>query len=164
LNDSAKVNAANNIASKSLNEIEILPHFSWGNNELLQEARNFSAFITINSDTSDTWALLMNVSRSSHAASTYAAFLTNGDRTIYINPVSSNKNGTDGRAMPAMGYEFSESGKPVAALQFYGGGMLGLNKNAVWIYNQLETKMKLLLAAASTAILQVKVDSMTEGL
>src|SRR4029079_11916417 len=82
-NDSAKVNAANNIASKSLNEIEILPHFSWGNNELLQEARNFSAFITINSDTSDTWALLMNVSRGSRAASTYAALLTNGDRTIY---------------------------------------------------------------------------------
>lgn len=162
-NDSAKVNAANNIETQSLHEIEILPHFSWGNNELQKESRIFSAFIDINSDTADTWALLMNISRGSNTASTYTAVLTNGDRTIVIDPASSNKNGTDSRAIPAMGYEFLENGKPVAALQFYGGGALGLNKNAIWIHTHLDSKMKLILAAATTAILQVKATSMVDG-
>ena len=155
-NDSAKVNAANNIVVQSLHEIEIFTHFSWGSNELLQESRNFSAFITINGDTSETWALFMNVTRGSNTEGNYEAFLTNGERKIFLSPASSNKNGGDTRSLPALGYEFIENGQSLSALQYYGGGLLGMNKNIVWMRNTSDEKMKLILAAAMTAVLQIK--------
>ena len=159
LNDSAVVNAANNLEIQSMQEIEILPHVYTGNNEVLKQARNFTAFITINNDSASTWALLMNVIRTSVNENSYDAFLTDGVRKILITPSTSNKNGTDSRKMPALGYEFFENGSSIGALQYYGGGMLGMNKNIVWINKNLDNKTKLLLAAASTAILQIKVNS-----
>lgn len=84
LNDTARVNAANNILIKTLQEIEIIPGFSWGENELLLKSRNFSAYININHDTSETWALLMHVARVHDSTATYEAFNTNGARRIFI--------------------------------------------------------------------------------
>ena len=77
-------------------------------------------------------------------------------------PASSNKNGGDKRSYPALGYEFIENGQSISALQYFGGGALGYNKNIVWIHNSLDEKVKLILAAASTAILQIKTDSYQE--
>jgi hypothetical protein len=87
------------------------------------------------------------------------AMLTNATRKIDILPVTSNKNGEDKRSMPALGYEFVESGKSLAAVQYYGGGMLGMNKNIVWLQKDLDETMKLVMAAAATAILQVSVET-----
>ncbi len=62
LNDTARVNAANNIETQSLQELEIFSKVFWGSNELLQETQNFfCVYITINGDTSEIWALLMNI-------------------------------------------------------------------------------------------------------
>ena len=157
--DTAIVNAANNMEIQSMQEIEILPHVYSGNNEVLRQARNFSAFITINNDTANMWALLMNVVRTNMNGESYDAFITDGERKIMISPTSSNKNGTDTRKIPALGYEFFENGSSVGAIQYYGGGMLGMNKNIIWIYKSLDEKTKLLLAAAMIAILQIKVNS-----
>lgn len=157
--DTAIVNAANNMEIQSMQEIEILPHVYSGNNEVLRQARNFSAFITINNDTANIWALLMNVVRTTMNGGSYDAFITDGQRKIMITPTSSNKNGTDTRKIPALGYEFFENGSSVGAMQYYGGGMLGMNKNIVWINKSLDEKTKLLLASAVTAILQIKVNS-----
>jgi hypothetical protein len=156
--DSAKVNAAKNVEVQSLHEIELIPHFSWGENKLEKMSTNFTAFITINSDTSNTWALLMNVVvNGSNATENYEAFLTDGSRKIFILPASSNKNGMDKRSQPALGYEFTEKGQSLCAVQYYGGGMFGMNKEIVWLRKELNEKMKLLLAATATAILQIKV-------
>ena len=164
VNDSALVNAANNIAIQSLHEIEIIPHFLWGSDELLQETRNFSAFIIINADTTETWALFMNITSGSNSRGSYNAFLTNGERKIFLFPATSNKNGGDTRSLPALGYEFIENDQSLSALQYYGGGAFGLNKNIIWINKSVDEKMKLILAAASTAILQIKANSNQEQL
>jgi len=155
--DSARVNAANNIQVQSLHEIEIFPHFSWGSSELVQSSQNFSAFININKDTSETWGLFMNVTNTRNAEGNYDAFLTNGERKIFIIPASSDKNGNDNRSSPARGYELMENGQSIGAVQYYGGGMMGMNRNMIWIHNQLDSKFKLVLAAAMTAVLQIKV-------
>lgn len=155
-NDSAKVNAANNILIEAMHEIEILPNFTWGDNELIQEQRNFSAFININQDTTETWALFMNFIRGKNIEGSSESFLTNGRRTIFVVPTTSYKNGEDKRPMPAMGYEFIENNQSLGALQYYGGGLMGMNKNVVWIHDGLEERLKLVLAAACTAILQIK--------
>ena len=159
-NDSARVNAANNIVVQSLQEFELFPHFFLGSNELIQESHNFTAFITVNGDTSETWALFMNITRSRNKEGNYDAFLTNGERKIFLSPSSSNKNVEDTRSLPALGYEFFEKGQSVCALQYFGGGVFGMNKNIVWIHNGLDAKMKLILAAAMTAVLQIKVTAL----
>jgi hypothetical protein len=56
-----------------------------------------------------------------------------------------------------LGYEFIENGQSLCALQYYGGGAFGMNKNIIWIRRNLEARMKLILAAAMTAVLQIKV-------
>jgi len=170
-NDTAKVNAANNISAEYLSEFEILSvsvisgvHAFWESSKLSEKTINFSAYITINGDTSEIWALLMNIIGGSNTQGSYDALLTNGERKIFVTPASSNKNGSDTRSYPALGYEFIENGQSLSALQYYGGGMMGLNKNIVWIHNGLDEKTKLILAAASTAILQVKAESNQEKL
>ena len=106
----------------------------------------------------------MNIIRGGNAQGTHDALLTNGERKIIVTPTSSNKNGGDTRSFLALGYEFIENGQSLCALQYYGGGALGMNKNIVWIHNNLDEKVKLILAAASTAILQIKVNSNQEQL
>jgi hypothetical protein len=155
-NDSARVNAANNILVQSLQEAEIIPHFSIGTNELVQESQNFSAFITINGDTSETWALLINIIRGDSIPTKDDAILINGSRKILVTPTTSNRNGGDSRSLPALGYEYVENGQSIGAVQYYGGGVFGVNKNIVWLNKSLDGKMKIMLAAASTAILQLK--------
>ena len=168
INDTARVNAANNIETQSssswLHEFEIFSNIDFESDKLLQATQNFSAYITINGDTSEIWALLMNIIGGSNTQGSYDALLTNGERKIFVTPASSNKNGSDTRSYPALGYEFIENGQSLSALQYYGGGMMGLNKNIVWIHNSLDEKVKLILAAASTAILQTKADSYQEKL
>jgi len=155
-NDFATVNAASNISVQSLQGMEIFPHFSWGSNELVQESSNFSAFISINGDTSEIWALLMNMVRGNNEQAKDDAVLINGERKILVTPTTSNRNGGDRRSQPALGYEYVEDGQSLGAVQYYGGGAFGMNKNIVWIGKKLEDKMKLVLAATSTAILQLK--------
>jgi len=161
--DTAFVNAASNIEVKQLQEIEILNHVYLGNNEVLKESNNFSAFISINGDTTNLWALLMNVVQGTQVEgnNSYEAFMTDGTRKIFLVPATSNKNGDDKRSMPAAGYELVENGESIAALQYFGGGMLGMNKNIIWINRNLDTKMKLILAAGLSAVLQKKMNNMT---
>ena len=154
--DSAKVNAAIDIEIKALREAELFPYLFVGENNILLNACNFTAFINLNQDTTETWSLLMNITSGSNIEDGGYAFLTNGRRKIFINSVSSNKNGSDSRILPALGYEFVEKDKPVCALQYYGGGTFGMNKNIVWIHDKLDSKMKLILATAMTSLLQLE--------
>jgi hypothetical protein len=55
--DSALVNAAKNIEIKAVQGFELLPDFYVGENELKLDSKNFTASITINRDTTDSWVL-----------------------------------------------------------------------------------------------------------
>jgi hypothetical protein len=154
--DSAKVNAATDIEVKTLQETELFPFWIVGENEILLNSHNFTAFININQDTSEIWSLFMNVTLGSTVEDDGYAFLSNGRRKIFINSVSSNRNEFKSQMLPALGYEFVENEEPLCALQYYGGGAFGMNKNIVWIHNRLDSKMKLILAAAMTSLIQLK--------
>jgi hypothetical protein len=130
--------------------------------ELLLQSNSFSAIITIDNDTTAIWTLIMTTFSGSKTDGHYVpiAQLSNGTRKIALVPVTSNDNGQDSRKIPALGYELMENGHGIAALQFYGGGTMGMNKNIVWLPRDEEPKMKLLLAAALTAVLQYKMENM----
>ena len=156
--DSANVNAANNIETQTFSEFGIYFAFRIENEWLLKETKNFSAYITVNRDTTDVWSLIMTATRGARTDKSYEAVLSNGIRTIYIDPITSNRKGEDKRNFPALGYELVEDDKALCALQYFGGGAFGLNKNIVWLRNDLDQKMKIMLAAAMTAILEIRVE------
>lgn len=155
--DSAKVNAANDIEVKVLKETELFTFLSIGEDELLLDSRNFTALININQDTSETWTLFMNITLGSTVEEGGTAFLSNGNRKILILSAQSNKSkGAFSKMLPALGYEFIENNEALCAVQYFGGGAMGTNKNFVWIDNRLDSNMKLILAAAMTSVLQLK--------
>lgn len=158
--ETAIVNVAFSIQTKELQAIELFSNFYLGPNLLLKDSQNFSAFITTSENVTDTWVLVLKLNQGSEIVNKQEAFLTNGERMISIIPISSNDSGKDTRAYPALGYEFTENEKPLCAMQYYGGGALGNNKNIVWLPTNLEPRMKLILAAAMTSLLQKHADEM----
>ncbi len=160
--DSAWVSAAYNIHVKALQEIEVISGFSWGDNELLLESKNFSAYININHDTTETWALLIHVARGRDSAGNYEAFLTNGERKVFITPVGSEKTGNNPFKPPPVGYELFEKGQSLGALQY--NSMMAMYEDIIWINRESDTKMQLILAASMTAILQSKISEQNNQL
>jgi hypothetical protein len=62
--------------------------------------------------------------------------------------------------MPARGYEFSEGDRVIAALQYFGGDHPTSKQHlVVYLRNDLDPRTKLLLATATTAILQFKLNA-----
>lgn len=157
--DTAWVSAANNVVVKALQSLDLFPNFTLGTDEITQESKNFSAFITINQDTADTWALFLYQTRGTQAETSNDAFLTCGQRKIILSPVSSGKKSASPFSMQAEGYEFYENGHSLSALQYFGG--MSMNSNIVWLNKELDPTMKLILSAAMTAVLQVKLSEMT---
>ena len=157
--DTAWVSAANNVVVKALQSLELFPHFSWGTDEITRESKNFSAFITVNQDTANTWGLFINETKGTQTEAGNEAFLTSGQRKIILSPVSSGKKSASPFSMQAEGYEFYENGHSLSALQYFGG--MSMNSNIVWLNKELDPTMKLILSAAMTAVLQVKLSEMT---
>ena len=157
--DTAWVSAANNVVVNALQSLELFSHFSWGTDEITRESKNFSAFITVNQDTANTWALFMNETKGTQVAESKDAFLTSGQRKIILSPVNSGKKSASPFVVQAEGYEFFENGHSLSALQYFGG--MSMNSNIVWLNKELDPTMKLILSAAMTAVLQVKLSEMT---
>lgn len=144
--DSATVNAARHVTVQSLRALPLGNGWWLGQDELVQESDNLVALISLARDTSDKWQLFMGVSN--------RTFLTNGTRTIVLSLASSNKDLYDVRGWPALGYEFVENGQSVGAVQFFSGSAAA--PSVVWLQRSLDAETKLILAAAMTAVLQVK--------
>lgn len=158
--ETALVTVAFSIQTKELLAIELFSNFYLGPNLLLKDSQNFTAFISTSYNEADTWVLVLKLDQGSEVGYKQEAFLTNGERLISIIPVSSKDSGRDSRMFPALGYEFKENDQPLCAMQYYGGGALGYNKNIVWLPTNLEPGMKLILAAAMTSLLQKHADEM----
>jgi hypothetical protein len=150
----AIVNAASILTSEELRSFTVFSTLAIGTDELLKSSNNFTAFITSTFDEDDTWVLIKSLEDGSQANYDFRAFLTSPNRTIQVESTTSNKNGQDSRSIPAKGYEFIENGKSLCAVQYYGGGTLGMNKSIIWIRSDLSSQDKLILAAAMTALLQ----------
>jgi len=152
--DSAIVNAARNVDVQELYKLDLGHGWSLGSDEVVQESENFTALITINRDTTETWVLFLGSTSGSDIPGKHTAFLTNEERRIFLSLASSNQNAYDFRGMPALGYEFVENGQSLCALQYFGG--LFDFTQIVWMHSNLDARTKLILAAAMTAVLQLR--------
>jgi hypothetical protein len=167
--DSAVVKAEFNNHVKETFALELLPIFTsrdgrvellsiyWGDDEALIDSLNFAAIITASSKKEDIWNLLMMETSGNEISYKNEGILTNGDRIIYITPTSSSsENELRPFSFPALGYEFLENNKSICAVQYLGSGALGYNKSIIWIHSKIDQRMKLILAAAMTSILEIK--------
>src|SRR2546430_14046038 len=152
--DSAIVNAARNVDVQALHKLDLGHGWSLGSDELVQESEDFTALLTINRDTTETWVLLLGSTSGRDSEGKHVAFLTNGERRILLSLASSNKDVYDFRGWPALGYEFVENGQSLCALQYFGG--LFDFRQIVWMHSNLDARTKLVLAAAMTAVLQLR--------
>jgi hypothetical protein len=121
--------------------------------------------IRIEGEASGRWTMLLDVVRSESGLTerTGTSFLTDGNRQIVIRPVTSAGPSKSLLDLPARGYEFWEEGKSIGAVQYYAGGVLGLNKNVVYLRRDLDPQMKLLLASAMTAIMEYRGEALSEN-
>ena len=150
--DSAWVDAAHNVWVQALRGLALGHGFSLGGTDTVWQSDNFIAFITINRDTTDTWTLLMGLDQS-ETHTEYASILSNGERRLEVTFVSSDRK----RRMPppylsSLGYEFVENGRSLGAVQVL--GMSLREPYLVWLDRGLDARMKLILSAAMTAVLQ----------
>jgi len=152
--DSAIVNAARDVNVQELHKLDLGHGWSLGSDELVQESENFTALITINRDTTETWVLFLGSTSGRDSEGKHVASLTNGERRILLSLASSNKDVYDFRGWPALGYEFVENGQSLCALQYFGGSFDFTQ--VVWMHSNLDARTKLILAAAMTAVLQLR--------
>jgi hypothetical protein len=152
--DSAVVNAARHVMVQALRTLQLGNGWSIGRDEVVQEIDNFIALVNVAGDTTETWALFIGVTTGDNTVGHYDAFLTNGTRRVFLATASSNRDISDLRGPPALGYEFIEGGQSLGALQFFGGA--AGHAPIVWLRAGLDARMKLILAAAMTAVLQVR--------
>ena len=153
---SAELNAAFRGATATRTSRK-LPDVILDRDEVKKNAYAFAAEITISNDKEEVWDLMLDYAEGTRVAAQDEGLLTNGSRSFAIVPASSATAGKDSRAFPALGYEFLEDGVSRGAVQYFGGGAFGFNKNIIWLGADLDSDMKLVLAAAMAAILQVKV-------
>jgi hypothetical protein len=160
-NDSAFVNAMDNVEKQEfkqdgfLNFFGVDPQYS----ETVMRHSFFTSLISTASNKEDTWLLLLDQTYGTEVESEFEGLLQNDERKISFLIATSNKNGDDERDFPALGYEFYENGVALCAVQYYGGGALGYNKNIIWLKSDLDARMKLILAAAMTSLMQYKFPS-----
>lgn len=164
--DSVSVKAVRRAMDESTHEFKLGKNVSLGSDELLHASDSCLATIVVIGDTTQ-WTLL----KASITAPEldWAAFLTDGTRRVLLSPVTakarsdSTHRGFFSRMAsqlvpPAMGYEFQEDGRSLCALQTF-GGTSKKNPRRVWMHRGLDARMKLVLAAAMTTVLQVETSS-----
>ena len=157
--ETAAVKAKYSTESGPVKRYELLPGVTVGAGELSEAIDRLDGEVAIEGNGSAPWTLHLRVKRNVAGVDEKAGVssLSNGARTIDIVDVVEAAAEGDPKGIPARGYQFVEDGKALAALQFYGGGHPTSHAGmVVYLRSDLDADMKLVLAAAMTAILQAK--------
>src|SRR6187399_237602 len=154
--DTATVNISLNIQSDEVRQMVISiskNRVAWEREEdpsKIKQTKNLVALITTNRDTV-TWNFIY-VSRESTERTDQNesfAFVTDGNRRFDIKKVTVWDNGKSPTLYSVVGFEFYSDGVVVAAVQ---NPMDTFQKKFVWLTNDLDEHMKLILATASSVL------------
>jgi len=160
----ARVTAVQNAEARDIPDLDLGAGFAIDLEAIEGGIDGLLASILIEGDLNESWTLLLNVKRSwaNTVEETRMSLLSNGTRQIRVVPVTSDQPGAKSSSLPARGYEFFDEDMPIAALQYLGAGVLGFNKNVVYLRRDLEPQTRLMLAAAMSAIMQAKINALAE--
>ena len=128
--------------------------------------KSFAAWITVNGDTNTTWTLYIPKGKGKERRFPIKMLLTDGVKYINITSVSSDLYFDYSHPlrsmlkMPAMGFEFFDDGRSIGAVQYDVGATTGYypeDKESlgckVWMYQHLDAKTRLVMAAAMSTII-----------
>lgn len=160
----AKVKAVQNVEAADIPDLDLGGGFGIDLESIVGEVDDLAASIAPSDDPQDTWLLLLNVQRrlAGMSEETRMSLLQGAGRDITITAVTSDQPGAKPASLPARGYQFTEEGRAIAALQYLGGGALGLNKSVVYLRRDVDSRTRLVLAAAATAIMEAKINALDE--
>jgi len=162
--DTVLLNAAVDTNLKEINAGDFPIHFEKGGkvligrnwSELRESTENYLAVFSVNSDTTK-WrmALLTQMGTEVDRGYQFTGLITNGIFQIEIKQV---KEWEGGKKSPynaimgdlLVGYEFSMNGQALGAVQ---ASMDSFQKKLVWLRNDMDGQLKLVLAAASAAMM-----------
>ena len=154
--DTATINISLNIQSEEVRQMVLSfskDRVAWEREEdasKIKQTRNLVALITTNRDTV-TWNFIY-VSRESTEITDQDesfAFVTDGNKRFDIKKVTVWDNGKSPALYSVVGFEFYADGVVVAAVQ---NPMDTFQKKFVWLTNDLDEYMKLILATASSVL------------
>jgi hypothetical protein len=169
--DSAFVEAAHQIIARSNPGLKVAQGVHIGGDDQTVETDHFIASITIGRDTTEMWDLYVGSTEISDSGgdrddlARHTSVLIHGERRIALVPVFSKK--LDQKQSfasklalqfhpPAMGYEFIEAGHSLCAVEYFSSGISGMYKNTVWMDKGADPRLRLVLAAAMTSVLELK--------
>lgn len=154
--DTVHVNTVYKIDLQNLKEIVVLPFECIDSIEHLKGSNLLTASISINRDTANVWALILSENSYQQTGDHLIGCLTNRERKIIIQPTTFQIKGKNKRSKPAFGYVFAENERQLSALQYHVSGAFPKNERIVTFNNAIDDGLKLILAAASVAILEEK--------
>ena len=171
--DSAFVSVAHQIITRSNPGLKVAEGVHVGGTGQTVETDHFIASIAIGRDTTDMWDLFIGDTEVSDSGgdrddlASHTSVLIHGERRIALVPVFS-KNLAEKQSFasklgmqfhpPAMGYEFIEAGHSLCAVEYFSSGISGMYKNTVWMDKSADPRLRLMLAAAMTSVLELKCD------
>lgn len=154
--DTATINISLNIQSEEVRQMVInfsKDRVAWEREEdpsKINQTRNLVALITTNRDTA-TWNFIYVSRESTEGRDQHEsfAFITDGKTRFDIKKITVWDNGKAPTLYSVVGFEFYADGVAVAAVQ---NPMDTFQKKFVWLKNDLDEYIKLILAAASTVL------------
>ncbi len=118
-----------------------------------EQQNDISVYISTSLDEDDLWVLLISKTEEKTDLSLKNIFLTNGNDEITFNQtigVPTNKS----EVTAPKGIEASIDNFPLAAMQYYSGGSFSYKK-FIWISEQAEPQLQLVMAAVFSAMLEI---------
>ena len=123
------------------------------NSKESQEDNDISVYITTSLDQDDLWVLLMGGKNENKALSLSDIFLTNGNEEVTFKHVIGTPTNKSEVTAP-MGIEAFIDDYPIAAMQYYSGGSFSYKK-FIWISEESEPQLQLVMASVFSAMLEV---------
>lgn len=123
------------------------------NSKESESQNDLSIYISTTLDQDDLWVLLIGKSVDSKDLSLNNIFLTNGNEEITFKHVIGSPTSKSEVTAPK-GIEAFIDEYPIAAMQYYSGGSFSYKK-FIWISNQTEAQLQLVMAAVFSAMLEI---------
>lgn len=118
-----------------------------------KESNDISVYITTSLDEDDLWVLLIGKTVDSNDLSLKNIYLTNGNEEITFKHVIGTPTNKSEVTAPK-GIEAFIDDYPIAAMQYYSGGSFSYKK-FIWISEQSEPQLQLVIASVFSAMLEV---------
>ena len=118
-----------------------------------KDQNDTSVYISTNLDQEDLWVLLVGTSPESTDLSVHNIFLTNGDKEITFKNVIGFPTNKSELTAPK-GIEVFIDDYPIAAMQYYSGGSFSYKK-FIWISEESEPQLQLVMAAVFSSLLEI---------